>query len=252
MATMKFPYKIISTLSVLIGSLSFVIFFAFVLGGPLNIVDLELDNIGTMLTNTFLSVIFFIQHSLMVRDSIRSKITKLIPSESFYAFHSIISGTTLFSVIILWQESPIIITSISSPYVFILRFLQFISILGLIWGVKSLRDFDPFGRKQISKFIKNQKEEQAHQFVYSGPYNFIRHPFYFFILIMIWAYPIISADRLLFICLWTIWILIGTIFEEKDLVNEIGNEYREYKKKVPMLIPYKIFNFFKKLNLGNQ
>ena len=115
------------------------------------------------------------------------------------------------------------------------------SIVGLILGLKSLRGFDPFGRKQISKFINNQKEEKENQFVYSGPYNFVRHPFYFFILIMIWTHPIISADRLLFIFLWTIWIIIGTFLEERDLVNQIGNDYREYKKKVPMLIPYKIF-----------
>ena len=58
---------------------------------------------------------------------------------------------------------------------------------------------------------------------------------------MMWAQPVISADRLLFIGLWTVWILIGTILEEKDLVREIGDEYRQYQKKVPMLIPYRIF-----------
>ncbi|MBU4033902.1 MAG: DUF1295 domain-containing protein [Proteobacteria bacterium] len=246
MALASFSYKLLSVISVFIGSISLVLFFAFVLGGPLKIIDLKLDDTGTLLTNTFLSVMYFVQHSLMIRDSIRSKIIKILPNESFYAFHSISSGTTLFLVIIFWQESPSIITSFAEPYCVILRLLQFISILGLIWGVKSLKTFDPFGRKQISKFIKNKKAEQENQFVYSGPYNFIRHPFYFFILIMIWAYPIISADRLLFICLWTGWIIIGTILEEKDLVNQIGEEYREYKKKVPMLIPYKIFTKLEK------
>ncbi|MFC1523946.1 hypothetical protein ACFL6N_04065 [Thermodesulfobacteriota bacterium] len=176
----RFPYKLVSILSVLIGSISLITFFAFVLGGPINIIDLELDSTGVLLTNTFLSIMFFVQHSLMVRDSVQSKIIKIIPRISFYAFHSIISGTILFWVIFLWQESPEIITSIPEPYVYLLRFLQFISISGLIWGVKSLSNFDPFGRKQISKFIKNQKEEQENQFVYRGPYNFIRHPFYFF------------------------------------------------------------------------
>ena len=244
----KFIYKFTSILSVLIGVISLIIFFIFVLGGPLNIIDLELDNSGAMQINTLLSLLFFVEHSLMVRDSISSKITKIIPSESFYAFHSIVSGSTLLLVVILWQESPLIITFFSAPYVFILRLVQFISILGLIWGVKSLRNFDPFGRKQISRFIRRQKEEQENKFIYSGPYHFVRHPFYFFILIMIWAYPVTSADRLLFICLWTVWIIIGTILEEKDLVKEIGTEYLEYKKKVPMLIPYKIFNKLGKLN----
>ncbi len=143
-------------------------------------------------------------------------------------------------IIILWQESPSILMSITEPYIYLLRAIQFASILGLVWAVKSLSNFDPFGRKQISKFINNQKEAQG-KLIYSGAYNYIRHPFYFFILIMIWTYPVISADRLLFICLWTIWIVLGTFLEEKDLVNQIGDEYLEYKKRVPMLIPYKVF-----------
>jgi protein-S-isoprenylcysteine O-methyltransferase Ste14 len=242
MAMARFPYKLISIFSLLIGSISLIIFLSFVLFGPLNLIDLELGNFEAMLINTFLSLMFFLQHSLIIRDSIRNKIIKIIPSESFYAFHSIVSGTTLLLAIILWQKSTFIVISITEPYIPILRLLQFISILGLIWGVKSLSNFDPFGRKQISKFIKNEKEAQENNFVYRGPYKIIRHPFYFFILIMIWSHPTLSMDRLLFVFLWTIWIVIGTFLEERDLVNQIGNEYLEYKKKVPMLIPYKIFN----------
>lgn len=248
----RFLYKSISVLSVLAGSISLIVFFVFVLGGPLNLIDLKLDSGETILIDIFLSVMFFMQHSLMVRGSIRNKITKVIPSESFYAFHSVVSGTTLFGVIVLWQESPAIITSVPVPYALVLRFLQCVAILGLIWAVKSLKDFDPFGRKQISKFLNKQEEDQVHQFVYSGPYNFIRHPFYFFILIMIWAYPVISADRLMFMCLWTIWIVVGTFLEEKDLVSQIGMEYCEYKKEVPMLIPYRIFNKFHRLRQGRR
>lgn len=236
-----FFYKSITVLSVFIGSISFIIFFSFVLFGPLNIIELELGNLGTILINTLLSFMFFFQHSIMIRESIRSKIIKIIPNESFYAFYSIISGTTLILVIVLWQKSSYVILSITEPHSYMLRFLQLASIMGLIWGVKSLRKFDPFGRIQIYRYINN-RQEQKMNFVSRGPYKIIRHPFYFFILIMIWSHPTLSIDRLLFVFLWTIWMVVGTILEERDLVNQIGDEYREYKKKVPMLIPYKILN----------
>jgi protein-S-isoprenylcysteine O-methyltransferase Ste14 len=45
-------------------------------------------------------------------------------------------------------------------------------------------------------------------------------------------------DRLLFNLLWTIWIVIGSYFEEKDLIAEFGDAYREYQKRVPMLVPF--------------
>jgi hypothetical protein len=44
-------------------------------------------------------------------------------------------------------------------------------------------------------------------------------------------------DRMLFNLLWTVWIVIGSYFEEIDLIAEFGEAYREYQKGVPMLIP---------------
>ena len=37
--------------------------------------------------------------------------------------------------------------------------------------------------------------------------------------------------------LWTAWIVIGSILEERDLVFEFGDVYREYQRRVPMFIP---------------
>jgi len=34
-----------------------------------------------------------------------------------------------------------------------------------------------------------------------------------------------------------VWIVIGTVLEERDLVAEFGESYREYQSAVPMLVP---------------
>jgi methanethiol S-methyltransferase len=57
-------------------------------------------------------------------------------------------------------------------------------------------------------------------------------------LVLIWSVPEISLDRLVFNALWTAWIVIGTILEERDLVTEFGDRYRHYQKVVPMLLPW--------------
>jgi len=56
----------------------------------------------------------------------------------------------------------------------------------------------------------------------------------------IWVYPDLIADQLVFNVLWTIWIISGTLLEEKDLIREFGEKYLNYQQKVPMLIPYKL------------
>jgi len=71
----------------------------------------------------------------------------------------------------------------------------------------------------------------------AGPYRWVRHPLYLFMILMIWSCPDLTADRLLFNLLWTVWVAIGSYFEERDLIIEFGDVYREYQKRVPMLIP---------------
>lgn len=232
-------YKALSKLSLVCGSISLLLFFHFVLFGPFNIIQLKLGNTTVILFNFLLSAIYFTQHSLMIRSSVRQKIDHYLPKESFYAFHSICSGLLLASTVLLWQETDLSIFSAAEPYNYLLRTIEIISIIGLLWAIRSLTGFDPFGRKQISNYLNNRKIE-AQIFVLRGPYKITRHPFYFFILLMIWSYPEMTTDRLLFAVAWTVWVTLGTILEEKDLVSEIGNEYVKYQANVPMLIPYKI------------
>jgi protein-S-isoprenylcysteine O-methyltransferase Ste14 len=67
----------------------------------------------------------------------------------------------------------------------------------------------------------------------------VRHPLYFSILLMIWCRPDLSVDRLLFNALFTAWIVVGTLLEERDLVTEFGEDYLDYQRNVPMIIPWK-------------
>ena len=77
-------------------------------------------------------------------------------------------------------------------------------------------------------------------FAVRGPYRWVRHPLYSFCLLIIWSCPNITTDRLLYNVVWTLWIIIGSVFEERDLVAAFGEEYRNYQRKVPMLIPNSI------------
>ena len=75
--------------------------------------------------------------------------------------------------------------------------------------------------------------------VVRGLYRWVRHPLYLAMLMMIWSYPDLTADRLLFNVLFTGWIIVGTVLEERDLVENFGDDYRNYQRRVPMLIPYR-------------
>ncbi len=71
-----------------------------------------------------------------------------------------------------------------------------------------------------------------------GAYRFVRHPLYLFMILLIWSTPRFSTDQLLFNVLWTLWIVVGTRLEERDLVADFGDTYRRYQVSVPMLLPH--------------
>ncbi|MNG10005.1 hypothetical protein D3C76_1605500 [compost metagenome] len=53
-----------------------------------------------------------------------------------------------------------------------------------------------------------------------------------------WATPHMTVGHLLFAGVGTLYILIGTLLEEKDLVQLFGEQYRQYQRKVGMLLPF--------------
>jgi len=50
--------------------------------------------------------------------------------------------------------------------------------------------------------------------------------------------PVMTFAHLLFSIATTAYILLAIQFEERDLVREHGERYEEYRRSVPMLIPF--------------
>jgi protein-S-isoprenylcysteine O-methyltransferase Ste14 len=232
------PYLLIY-LSLLLGGGSLLAFVFFLFKGSLNIVGFGFDEGAVLWFDAALSCMFFIQHSLMIRRSSQRFLSRFFREEYFGAFYSIVSGVVLFALVIFWQASTQFLIVAEGAFRWFLRSIFIFSIAGFVWGVKALEDFDAFGGNRIVYKLRNRPPPPG-KFIISGPYRYVRHPLYFFALCMIWSCPDLTADRLLFNASWTIWIVFGTILEERDLAAEFGDAYRRYQKEVPMLFPNRI------------
>jgi len=56
-------------------------------------------------------------------------------------------------------------------------------------------------------------------------------------IIAFWAAPTMTAGHLLFALATTGYILIALQLEEHDLTAALGDQYRQYRRRVPILIP---------------
>jgi protein-S-isoprenylcysteine O-methyltransferase Ste14 len=227
------------TFTRIMGSVSLFFTLIFLFAGSLNLVKLEVGESGKLLLNLFLSISFFIQHSGMIRKSFRRWLAKFIEEKYHGALFTIASSILLLLLIVLWQESSYTLVSAQEGLRWLLRAAFVLSFFGFFWGIRSLGSFDTFGFVPIWRGMKGTSDKPSH-FRVRGPYRWVRHPLYLFCLLMIWSCPDLTADRLLFNFSWTVWIIIGTTLEEKDLVELFGDEYEAYQSEVPMLIPNRI------------
>ena len=76
-----------------------------------------------------------------------------------------------------------------------------------------------------------------HPFVERSVYKFIRHPLMTGFLIAFWATPDMTLGHLLFSLLTTGYIVIGVQVEERDLLQILGQDYEEYRRRTPKFIP---------------
>jgi len=231
------PYSIM-VLAVVIGGGSFLLFGVFLLIGPISIVRFGTSEFQILLWDGLLSILFFIQHSGMIRTSFRNRLAPIIPPHYHPATYAIASGIALATVVLLWQPSQTVLYQAEGLLRLLAHAISVLAILGFVWGVRALRSFDTFGLVPIKVHLRG-KQLRPPNFIVRGPYFWLRHPLYFFMIVLIWSAPDVSSDRLFFNILWTLWIIVGSYLEERDLVVEFGDRYRQYQKTVPMLFPWR-------------
>ena len=120
---------------------------------------------------------------------------------------------------------------------------------GVLWGLFALgwlilvlssfmiNHFDLFGTRQVYLHLR-KKEYVPLEFEKRGFYKYIRHPLMLGWIVAFWSTPHMTVGHLVFSVGTTLYILIGIQFEERDLVKFIGEEYRDYRRRVGMLIPW--------------
>jgi protein-S-isoprenylcysteine O-methyltransferase Ste14 len=96
-----------------------------------------------------------------------------------------------------------------------------------------------FGRENIIGQSELRPEQYTQRLVKTGIHGRIRHPIYLAHWLMLTAWTV-GAGTGAAVGLWAFAALAGLVmihFEDRELEQRFGDEYREYKKKVPPLIP---------------
>ena len=182
--------------------------------------------------------LFAVQHSIMARHGFKRHWTKVV---SWYVERStyVVAATAVLALL-LWQWRPI------PAVVWDLRGTAVGSILGVTfwigWAILLLatfliNHFELFGLQQVWSYARGVEIHRP-DFKTPALYRMVRHPIYLGFVIAFWSAPVMTVGHLFFSVATTGYILVGIFFEERDLVAAYGQRYRDYRARVPMLIPF--------------
>lgn len=193
-----------------------------------------------------LFVLFGYSHSILASNKLKRKlIDKIGEKVAFYRlFYNIISLLTFYLVYKLSPKPGVVVYDLNYPWDIVILVFQIISLIGLIWAASAVKLFEFAGIAQIKRYYKgeyNVKElDERYELKKTGAFKYSRHPIYFFSILFLGLRPTMDFFYLIFFICLTLYFIIGSIYEEKKLVELFGSEYVQYKKETPWLVPLKI------------
>ncbi len=186
--------------------------------------------------NAIFFAVFGLLHSLLARNFVKKHIAKLVGNNYVRTFYVIINGIFLILLISLWRPVTGVLWRTEGAFYWALTFLYLGCIVGMIYTASFIDYLDFLGIRTILRTIKN-KPLKPPVFSARGPYAHCRHPMYLFLFLAFWIGPVMTYGRLEFAFLGSIYLIIGTLFEEWNLRQELGEVYETYRANVPMWIP---------------
>jgi protein-S-isoprenylcysteine O-methyltransferase Ste14 len=182
--------------------------------------------------------VFGLQHSVMAREGFKAGWTRIVPSPIERSVYCLATSAALALMFVLWHPIAGSVWTVTTPPARIALWALF----ALGWAIlfvatHLINHWELFGLEQAWRYFRRQdaKPPELRQPLF---YKAVRHPIYSGILLAIWATPAMTYGHLLLALGFTIYILIGVRYEEKDLVGNYGAAYVEYRRKVGMVIPW--------------
>ncbi|ORW12247.1 methanethiol S-methyltransferase [Mycobacterium kyorinense] len=228
-----------------VGYLAFVVAFLYAIGfvGDL-LVPRSIDHavaapIGeAVVVNVLLLGVFAVQHSVMARPAFKRRWTRVVPQPLERTTYVLLSSLALFLLYWQWRSMPTVVWDVRMPAARMVLWTLF----WLGWATVFVSSFmishlDLFGLRQVLAVWSGNPQSDIS---FRAPllYRVVRHPLMVGFIVAFWAAPTMTAGHLLFAIATTAYILIAIQLEEHDLIAMLGSQYRDYRRRVPMLLPW--------------
>lgn len=178
-----------------------------------------------VLIDSTLFSIFALHHSLFARARVKRWIARFVPAAAERSLYVWISSALLWMVCAGWQSLPGIAYDVGGAWRAVFYTVQ---VSGVILTARGARVIDPL---ELSG-VRQAAPTSANAIKVAGPFRVVRHPIYLGWMLMVFAAPTLTVNRLLFATISSLYLILAIPWEEKSLVAAHGDQYRAYQRSV--------------------
>jgi protein-S-isoprenylcysteine O-methyltransferase Ste14 len=192
-----------------------------------------------LIVNLLLMSLFAVQHSVMARPQFKAWWTTIVPKPVERSTYVLLASLALVLLFWQWRPLPAVVWQVADPQtamgIMVLSFVGW----GLVFASTfMINHFELFGLHQVANNLTGRPMPPV-RFKTPLLYRFVRHPIYLGFILAFWAVPTMTVGRLLFAAVTTAYLFVGIALEEHDLIETFGDDYRNYKRRVAMLVPWR-------------
>ncbi len=185
-----------------------------------------------------LLLLFALPHSLLARPRVKVWLAGWLPKGLERSLYVAVASLSMLALMLLWRPLPRVLCRIEVPlFVDALHALYWAGIVVVYAATICLDHLHLLGLRQAWQIVADAPALPSPGLRVDGPYRWVRHPIMSGLLLVFWATPTLTLGRLLFGGSMTLYIVLGTWLEERDLVRVYGQAFVDYQTRTPMFVP---------------
>lgn len=195
-----------------------------------------IDSIASV---TAFFIVWALLHSVLAARHVKAWAHRAVGEQTvarwyrfFYNVFSTLTVLPLFPLLAWLPDQTLYV--VPAPWRWLMVAGQLLALAGL---VATLMQTDVWHFVGVAQLVRDNPTEAPSSLQVDGFYGWVRHPLYTFSLLLIWLTPAMTVNLLTTYILFTLYFYVGSIHEERRLIAEFGDAYRQYQQEVPRLLP---------------